>query len=337
MAADWVILHAGALGDVVLTLQLALRLPGGTGGEIELISRTDPGDLSVCRPAIRRRCGEGLGLHWLFSDDDAPPPESLRQAIAGRRVLSALAGRHTIVHHRIEELGPAALYSLDTRPHGRPGRHITQQWQTQLESQGLLVPKCVHQRQPRRCLGVPDELRADGRRILRSAGLRREVVLVHPGSGGRHKCWPVECFAETIELVRSAGGFDVGVVLGPVEAEMWTAGQRERLSACAPLIANPTPAELVGILAAAGAFLGNDAGPAHLAALLGTPVTVLFGPTAASVWHPLGPDVRIFEGRPDQRDWHLSGEAIARAVVRGAGAACPVVGAVCPEALQRGG
>ena len=53
--AHWLILHGGALGDLALTLHLALRLPGvGQGSTLHVISRVDPGDLSDCRPTIGR-------------------------------------------------------------------------------------------------------------------------------------------------------------------------------------------------------------------------------------------------------------------------------------------
>ena len=91
MPADWLILHGGALGDLVLTIQLALRLPGVVeGGTLRVISRTDPGDLSACRPSILRQSSEGLGLHWLFGEHDDPAPERLRSLVRGAPVLSAL-------------------------------------------------------------------------------------------------------------------------------------------------------------------------------------------------------------------------------------------------------
>jgi heptosyltransferase III len=51
--------------------------------------------------------------------------------------------------------------------------------------------------------------------------------------------------------------------------------------------------ETAALLASARAWLGNDSGPSHLAALCGTPSTVLFGPTDPRVWRPLGERVRV--------------------------------------------
>jgi hypothetical protein len=363
-ATDWLILHGGALGDLVLTLQLALRLPGDDGG-LDVVSRVHPGDLSMCRPGVRRRSSEGLGLHWLFGDHDDPAPGRLRELIAGRRVLSALAGPHALAHQRLAELRPAALFGLDPRPRPEAERHITQQWHTQLEAQGLLVPKCVHQRPAQRGLGVPEELRGRGRALAgramhehqerdhaRAAGraaseaaratsdatggvvaasavtvAKEPYVLVHPGSGGRAKCWPVGRFVEVARELRRLGR-TVCFVLGPAEIERGLEPASAALgapqegrdgAACAegrladgvlpgefPVVRCPEPDELLALVAGAAAYLGNDAGPTHLAALVGTPTVALFGPTSPRVWRPLGAQVRVVAGNAGGgADWGL--------------------------------
>lgn len=317
---EWVILHGGALGDLVLTIQLALRLPGVTdAGVLRVVSRTKPGDLAGCRPSIVRKSSEGLGLQWLYGDHDDPPPERLREVVCGARVLNALGGTHTIVHHRLASLEPAAVYSIDPRPRDGVQRHITQQWQTQLEAQGLLVPKCVHQRPGQRGLGVPEELRRRGRELLVSQSPTRERgttaaepeqalacasgsesghVVIHPGSGGRAKCWPLPGFVEVGRRIRERMRCGICFIVGPTEVEQWPAAVFAALADEFPVLCSPKPDELVALLAGARAFVGNDAGPAHLAALLGTPTAVVFGPTAASVWQPVGPVVRAFAGDP---------------------------------------
>ncbi|MCD6320124.1 MAG: glycosyltransferase family 9 protein, partial [Candidatus Desulfofervidaceae bacterium] len=51
---------------------------------------------------------------------------------------------------------------------------------------------------------------------------------------------------------------------------------------------------LATVIAQARFFLGNDSGISHLAAALGIPSFVIFGPTAPGIWHPWGPKVKIF-------------------------------------------
>lgn len=297
--SDWVIMHGGALGDLTLTIQFALRLPDvGEGGGLHVVSRTDPGDLSACRPSIRRRSSEGLGLHWLFGDHDDPAPARLAQLLRGARVLNALAGAHTIVHKRLLELAPAGLFSLDPRPRAGASRHITQQWQTQLEQQNLLVPQCIHQQPAHRVLGVPEVLRQRGAALLSESRPGRLTVVIHPGSGGRAKCWPRSGFLEVARRLRQERRATVCFLVGPVELETWSAAELGELAGEFPLLRGPIPNELVAILSAADVLIGNDAGPTHLAALLGTPTVALFGPTPVSVWRPLGVGAHVMAGDP---------------------------------------
>lgn len=334
MNASWLILHAGALGDLALTIQLALRLGGlGEGGELRVVSRTDPGDLSACRPRITRRSSEELGLHWLFADDPDEPPPRLRELVRGRRVLSALGGVHSIVHHRLADLQPAALYSLDPRPRVGVERHITEQWQTALEAQRLLVPKCIHQHPDQRVLGLPDTLRRRGRDYLHvqahcageNVADERDgadwpcVVVIHPGSGGRGKCWHLRGFVELARILGDSRRFTPCFLLGPVELETWPASDVARLTDAFAVLRDPSADDLVASLAAAHAFVGNDAGPGHLAALLGTPTVTIFGPTSARVWRPLGRDAQVVTGDPDAHadDWGLDPQRVAALVGSG--------------------
>lgn len=317
MTRDWLILHAGALGDLVLTIQLALRLPGaGEAGPLRILSRTNPGDLSTCRPSIVRQSPEGLGLHWLFGGHDHPPPERLRDLVCGARVLSALGGVHTIVHHRLEALQPAALYSIDPRPQDGVERHITQQWQTQLEAQGLRVPKCIDHRPSQRGVVVSAELRQRGKTTLRQVGVDSGCVAIHPGSGGRAKCWPLRCFVDVGRRLQANERAVVCFLVGPAELETWTEPELAALREGFAVLCCSEADELLAILAAVRVLVGNDAGPAHLAGLLGTPTVTLFGPTSSSVWRPLGVSARVVAGDPDAHPdaWGIEREQVVALV-----------------------
>jgi hypothetical protein len=310
LASGWTILHGGALGDLALTVHLALRLPGTDAG-LHLISRSHPGELSACRPAVDRRAADGLGMHWLYAEHDDPPPAGLAAAVRDARVLNALGDRGSSVHERLALLAPAELHSFDPRP--RPGlqRHILQQWQTDLEAGGLLVPKCIHHRPGQRSLGVPESLRQRGRRVLADADAGGEVVVVHPGSGGRRKCWPLANFVRVARRLRESGR-GVCLLLGPTEVEWWSDTDLNALADEFPTLRLPEPDVLAAALAAARAVVANDSGPAHLAALLGTPTVAIFGPTSPAVWQPVGRAVHVLRGdaevRPD--NWGLDAERV---------------------------
>ena len=54
-------------------------------------------------------------------------------------------------------------------------------------------------------------------------------------------------------------------------------------------------AELAGLIRNAKMFIGNDSGPSHIAAALGVPTYVIFGPTRTDKNKPLGKNVTVIE------------------------------------------
>ncbi len=323
MTRAWTILHAGALGDLVLTIQLALRLADTHGGgerTLRLVSRTNPGDLSGCCPQITRVSSESAGLHWAYAHDDSPASRTLRDAMAGRHVLAALGVPETPACVRLRTLEPRSFFSFE--PAAQPGivRHITEQWSMQLEGQGLLLPKCIRHRGPV-IVRPPQPLKRRGRDLLGAAlkpyaGRRdvRPICVLHPGSGGVRKCWPASAFAALAQLVGECA--DVVAIMGPAEVERGVPPRFQELAPGVAVLLCENPDDLAAILAGADAFVGNDAGPTHLAALLGKPTIALFGPSSSEVWRPVGPQVQVVRGDvlrdPDQ--WGISAAEIAQRV-----------------------
>ncbi|MCB9879580.1 MAG: glycosyltransferase family 9 protein [Planctomycetes bacterium] len=119
-------------------------------------------------------------------------------------------------------------------------------------------------------------------------------VALAPGSGGVAKCWPREHWPQLAAAIGAAGR-EVLVVTGPVEAERddprgwrWPVPVR--------FVVEPTPLALARRLEDVGAFVGNDSGTTHLAAMLGVPTLALFVATDPSVWAPVGAHVRWLGG-----------------------------------------
>ncbi len=310
-APRWLILHGGALGDLCLTLALALRLPDvDRDATLHVVSRADPGDLSDGRPAIRHTSAHGLGLDWLYSRDDRPAPDHLRELLSGRSVLSALSRAHDPVHARLTCLA-RRVYSFDPRPAPHAAQHITQQWAGQLATQGLWLADL-----PDPPIEPSARLRRAGERRLARFGLRPGAVLIHPGSGGRAKCWPLEAFEQVAWRLQDRG-CPVAFLTGPVEAELWPQELRAALARRWPLLHCEATSDLAALLSGAGVLLGNDAGPGHLAALLGTPTVTLFGPTQASVWRPVGQRALVVQGDPAAgENWGIDPHDVASRVAQ---------------------
>jgi len=88
-------------------------------------------------------------------------------------------------------------------------------------------------------------------------------------------------------------GKSVKFVLGEVELERFSPDEIRRLESTAPLARPAQFVDLLAQLSAAAAFIGNDSGPTHLAAITGVPTVALFGPTNPVIWRPLGPRVDV--------------------------------------------
>lgn len=98
-------------------------------------------------------------------------------------------------------------------------------------------------------------------------------AVIHPFSGSAKKNWPLDRFQETARLLSHH-----------IEVK-WCAGPEEPLDDAHRF---PSLAQLASFLAGASVYIGNDSGPAHLAAAAGTPVVTLFGPTDPRIWSPRG-------------------------------------------------
>jgi predicted lipopolysaccharide heptosyltransferase III len=110
-------------------------------------------------------------------------------------------------------------------------------------------------------------------------------AVLHPVANFRTKEWPFDRYAALAGTLERQHGLVSVFVCG--------AGEGSRLDAVARHFAKPlvrfnslTIPGLVALIEGAQLFVGNDSGPAHIAAALNRPAVVLFGSSNASLWHP---------------------------------------------------
>ncbi len=121
------------------------------------------------------------------------------------------------------------------------------------------------------------------------------LIAVHPGSGGREKCWPAERYAALIEALADKG-LEPVVTFGPADEEIRSRVAPRIEGSGVRIVDDLNLASLSVLLARCAVLIGNDSGVTHLAAALGIPVVALFGPTDPAVWGPRGKQVRIMWG-----------------------------------------
>lgn len=127
------------------------------------------------------------------------------------------------------------------------------------------------------------ELRqADRARVaaaLAAAGVapRRRYALLHPGASAASRRWPAERFAG-VGRALAAAGLAV-LVAGDGADEPLCAAVLAGMRGAGRTIGPTTLGELAALIAGAELLVGNNSGPVHLAAAVGTPVLVLYAQT----------------------------------------------------------
>jgi len=119
----------------------------------------------------------------------------------------------------------------------------------------------------------------------------RQVVCVHPAAGSDMKQWPPSYFADLIDRLIEAEDVNVAIIgspdeIGIAESLLAAVTRQERVRS---LTGRLKLAELPYFLASCALFIGNDSGPKHIAAGVGTPVLGIHsGIVDSNEWGPLG-------------------------------------------------
>ena len=116
------------------------------------------------------------------------------------------------------------------------------------------------------------------------------TILLHSGAAQPVRVWPLAKYQALVARLRTKN-FTVQVACDPEQRTFW-------LSAGEAAVATPVNVtELIALIDRAGAFIGNDSGPGHLAAICGAPTFTLFGPQLPEWFAPLHPAAEWIQGR----------------------------------------
>ncbi len=102
-------------------------------------------------------------------------------------------------------------------------------------------------------------------------------AVIHPFASAPEKTWAPRNFVEVAHHLQQTGLTPV-ILAGP--GDDVAPFSEFRVYRNAPL------SEVKSVLSEAQIFIGNDSGPAHIAAAFGIPVVVLFGPSNPVTWAP---------------------------------------------------
>jgi ADP-heptose:LPS heptosyltransferase len=117
-----------------------------------------------------------------------------------------------------------------------------------------------------------------------------ETILIHSGAGQPIRVWPLENYKNLASRLRQEN-FQVRIACDASQREWWLRSGEQEVT---------TPrnvTELITQIDRAGAFIGNDSGPGHIAAMCGVPTFTLFGPQLPEWFAPLHPAAEWMEGK----------------------------------------
>ncbi len=119
-----------------------------------------------------------------------------------------------------------------------------------------------------------------------AAALRADnYAVIHPFASAPEKTWPADRFLSIAAHLRDQAGLTPVFLAGPADDP--GAFAQFRVYHNAPL------AQVKNLMAGAQLFIGNDSGPAHIAAAFGVPSVVLFGPSDPVTWAPWRTEAQV--------------------------------------------
>ena len=110
------------------------------------------------------------------------------------------------------------------------------------------------------------------------AARQKPYAIIHPFASAPGKTWPAERFLAVAAELKRHSDLDPVFLCGPADDP--APFTRFEIMRNAPL------SEVISAVRSAALFIGNDSGPAHIAAAFGLPVIVLFGDSDSTVWGP---------------------------------------------------
>lgn len=298
------VIHAGSLGDCVLAIHLTHTLQRHWNARPTLIARSGIAKWAERRNMVARSMSIDCSDVRNLVNENLDDLREVERAFGGYDwIVSFLGDASQPIARRISQIAGDRAFHIDpsAKTPTESELHITEQWLKQLADQGLDVSTIVPAALADSGL-ARDEFRTS---LARRLNRNPPIVLIHPGSGGLHKCVPVELLEDVARKLNSQSLVATCWVVGPDEFERYGPALISRLEKSAPVLYEETIERAADMVAGADLYIGHDAGMTHVAALTGVPTVAIFGPTNPRVWSPLGTHCHIhpFPTADDCANW----------------------------------
>lgn len=288
------VIRGGAIGDFILTLP-AIRLlaEGLPEAEIEVMGYDPIISLAKASGYAKSTRSIEYGALASFFAKGADLNEDLSAHFASFSVVvSYLYDPDHIFRENLERAGVQTLIECSHRV-SNEGQPAAEQLAKPLESLALFLEE--NTKKPK--LTMSESIRGEADTFLEGHA-SKPLIAVHPGSGSPYKNWELGRWRDVLLRLHEAN---------PERRFLVSTGEAEEASvskflqslkdAKLPILqANRLPLPVLGAaLAQCQLYLGHDSGISHLAAAVGAPSIVLFGPTEDAVWAPQHSHVRVLK------------------------------------------
>lgn len=206
-------------------------------------------------------------------------------------------------------------YLLDRRTPYRAEGHVVDHLLSTVEPLG------AHSPDPSPRMYLSEEERSAAAALLTEVfdGGARPTVALGPGANRPGRRWPAERFGAVAAWMMERFGVGSLVLGSAADAELAATVARTSGGAAVSLAGRTDIRLAAAVAEASSLFVGNDSGPMHIAAAVGTPVVGLFGPSNPERFSPRGAPSRVlYRGLPcspcDQRGFPSGNDGCMRRI-----------------------
>ena len=183
------VIHHGALGDIVATFPTLLKLKKKYG-RIEMLCESRIGHLARGLDVVDHHFpNEAAAFATLYSSSVNPAVKTI--LLEYDKIV--LFSRSRDLRNRLLSMTGKPVCGIEPKPHMDQNVHVTEHAFSNLVRCGFLEKTDVNTGAMSSSDVHPDR---------RDPNFDRSRILIHPGSGSRKKCWPVSNFVRIARLLR---------------------------------------------------------------------------------------------------------------------------------------
>ena len=299
-----IVVHPGALGDVLLSLK-AIRIIKCSFPKqrVILVCRCDVGDLL-------RACGEideTISIDGPFSTDLYSPREVWSQSTrkmldSCTRIVCWLNDADGVISRNLHGFGLDPIIVQSPADATLSEQCVEERYLETLLS-WKLEPETVWEN-----IRIADGLckQSHDEETISSGELSGKVIAIHPGSGSLHKCVKPSLLATVAARLSTITKARLCILKGPADDESAKALCSLLPADSYQVIGGHSLISIVHHLSEIDLFIGHDSGLTHLAVACGVSSVVLFGPTDPCQWAPRGMHVSVIQGKQCEcGDWSI--------------------------------